>query len=385
MNLQKFRYIKIGAETLIYVILFGMMLIQIALPFKIYSLVSLGTWIIVISSMFAFIIRILRGVDKNMLMVIALMVIIVVSMLCSFTLSYKGFSAALSFLEIPLLICAYPEVRSGKQIRKAVYACFGLLSVFYIALSFTDLANIYYTDYGKKQMSFLTLGYNNPNETAMYLFVTIIVLSCFFMESHKLFNKISSVILIVLMVALIWRTSSRTSLVVCIFYLFMLLYYQKRKLSSYLRIISNIIPIAFFVLTIIFEESLMEIMLLGETVETGRLYIYKDFLNSLNPWRFLVGWYPYYFENLHNAILTIFSTIGVVGTGIYLGFLNIKLRYIHNSINIMSVEKFSLLGLYCIIIYMSAESAFFVSGGAFAVMFISIYLLCITDEHVSPR
>lgn len=385
MNLQKFRDIKIEAETLIYVILFGMMAIQIALPLRIYSLVSLGTWSIVISSIVAFLMRMRISVEKNMLMVMALTWVVVMSMLCSSTLSYKGLVASISFLEIPLLISSYPEVQHGEKIRKAVYVCFVLLSVFYIALSFTHFSNIYYTDYGERYMSFLTLGYNNPNETAMYLFVCMIVNSCLFMESHKLITKLFSAFLIVSIVVLIWRTLSRTSLVVCILYIFLLLCCRKKKIPSFIHTISFIIPSAFFVITIVFNEALMNYTLWGESIETGRMDIYMNFLNELNGWKILIGWYPVCFENLHNAILTIFATIGIFGTGIYIFFLNTKLRYLLSYIDAMSVEKYSLLGLYCILIYMSSESAFLISGGAFAVMVISVYLLSITDEQNSPR
>ena len=385
MNLKKIGDIKIEAETLIYVILFGMMAIQIALPLRIYSLVSLGTWSIVISSIVAFLMRMRISVEKNMLMVMALTWVVVMSMLCSSTLSYKGLVAAISFLEIPLFICSYPDARYGEQIRKAVYACFVLLSVFYIALSFTHFSNIYYTDYGERYMSFLTLGYNNPNETAMYLFVCMIVNSCLFMESHKLITKLFSAFLIVSIVVLIWRTLSRTSLVVCILYIFLLLCCRKKKIPSFIHTISFIIPSAFFVITIAFNESMMHYTLLGDSIETGRMDIYMNFLSELNGWKILIGWYPACFKNLHNGFLSIFATIGIFGTGIYIFFLNTKFRYILSCIDAMSVEKYSLLGLYCILIYMSSESAFLTSGGAFAVMIISIYLLSITGEHISPR
>ncbi len=384
MNLKKIGDIEIGTETLIYVILFGMMTIQIALPLRIYSLVSLGTWSIVISSIVAFLMRMRRSIDKNMLIVMALAWMVVVSMLCSFTFSYKGLVAAISFLEIPLLICSYPEARHGKRIRNVVYACFVLLSVFYIVLSFTHFANIYYTDYGERHMSFLTLGYNNPNETAMYLFVCTIVNSCLFMESRQLITKFFSAFLIVSMVALIWHTLSRTSLVVCILYFSCIAMLLKKNIPSFIHTISFIIPIAFFVVTIIFNEALMNYTLWGESIETGRMDIYMNFLNELNGWKILIGWYPICFENLHNAILTIFATIGIFGTGIYIFFLNTKLRYLLSCIDAMSVGKYSLLGLYCILIYMSSESAFLISGGAFAVMIFSVYLLSITDDR-SPK
>lgn len=385
MNLQKFRDAEIESETLIYVVLFGMMVIQVSLPLGIYSLVSLCTWSIVISSIVAFFMRMRISVDQNMFIVMALLCVLVMSMLCSSTLSYKGVVAAISFLELPLLISSYPEVRNSEKIRKMVYIVFVLLSVFYIVMSFTNFANIFYSDYGEIQTSFLSLGYNNPNETAMYLFVCMIVNSCLFMESRKLSIRIFSAFLIVSIVDLIWRTLARTSLALCILYYFCIIILLKKKIPSFIHNISFIIPIAFFVVTIVFNEALMNYTLLGDSIETGRMDIYMSFLNDLNVWKILFGSYSVCFENLHNGMLTIFATIGILGTGIYMFFLNAKFRYILTSVDATSAGKHSLLGLYCILIYMSTESAFLVSGGAFAVMVFSIYLLSITDDHVSSK
>ncbi len=385
MNLQKFRYITIDAETLIYIIIFGMMAIQFALPFRVYSIVSLGTWCIFFSSVFAFILRIIRGIDKNVFSVIVLAIILFISMICSFSVSYENFTSAFSFLEIPLIICAYPKLKNSRRIRKLLYGCYSLLAVLYIVLSFMSISNIYYDEYGEKYMDFMTLGYNNPNQIAMYLFINIIVLGILFFDSKKIITKIFSAIMICILVALVLGTLSRTSFVVSVFYIIGLVYFRKKRIPSALRIASFVIPIAFFFLTIVFHKLMSSLMLFGEKIETGRFEIYVNFLKELDLIRFLFGWYPFQFNNLHNAFLTIFSTAGLLGLGIYIEFLNSKLRYLQSCQRKNGAEKYSVFGLCCILIYMSAESAIMVSGGAFAVMFVSVYLLGISGDKVDSK
>ena len=81
MILYKNRYIRVNNDSLIYVMLFGLLAIQIGLPLKYYVLVSVGTWSVLIGTVLAFIFRAKSGVDINMLTVIAISSMVVVSML----------------------------------------------------------------------------------------------------------------------------------------------------------------------------------------------------------------------------------------------------------------------------------------------------------------
>lgn len=379
MILYKNRYIRVNNDSLIYVMLFGLLAIQIGLPLKYYVLVSVGTWSVLIGTVLAFIFRAKSGVDINMLTVIAISSMVVVSMLCSFTVSYQGFVASLSFLEIPILISAYPNVCERKKIRKTIYICFILLALFYIGISFTSLSNIYYNDYGEKQVPFLTLGYKNPNQTSMYLVTCFIILICLMLETRKIKFKILSGVLAITMLYLIVQTLSRTGLLVCIIFVLLTFCLRKTGIPLILHLIAFALPIMFFVITLIWSDALQTLSILGEDFETGRLEIYRDFLNELTPIRFLIGWHPMHFTNLHNAILTIFATTGIFCTGSYVFFLYKKLQFLLQFINSRRIGKNALIGLYCIMIYMSVESAFLVSGGAFAVMFFSLYILCVTE------
>ena len=166
------KQIRIGFETPIYLMLIGMMAIQIAKPLRINFIVSMGTWMIIISTVVAFVLAVmLRKIrDQYLFNIIVLGVCVCASIAASFVWRYQEIVSALSFLEIPILMASY-EKSKEKNVKKTIYACYIILSVYYSLISLTPLANIYYTEYGTTQMNFMTLGYSNPNETAMHLIV----------------------------------------------------------------------------------------------------------------------------------------------------------------------------------------------------------------------
>lgn len=380
MRLQGFRQLRVGMETPIYILLFGLMAIQIALPLRINFIVSLGTWAIFISTIVAFVITAMarKNRDRYFLIIIALIVTVALSMLCSFSISYQNFVVALSFLEIPLFMVAYPSV-NNENIRKTIYRCFVILSVYYILVGFTSLANVYYTKYGERQMEFLTLGYNNPNETAMYLFACLIVLVAMWVEIKSIAAKIFVVVDIALVGRLLWLTLSRTGALMSALFLVLVICLWKVRIPKIIRIVSILIPLIFLLVTFIFDELLLYWSVMGETLETGRADIYVKVLDKLNVIRFLVGGYEFNFKNLHNALWTVFATVGILGAGTYFWFINAKIRDVHQSIKDKGVGKVALIGLLCIFIYTSTEAAFLTSGGTFAAIVISIYLLSVSD------
>lgn len=386
MRQNDFGKLRIGVETPIYILMFGLLAIQIASPLRIDLMVSLGTRMIFGSTILAFIlsVKLRKNRDVYFLTIILLMIIVVLSMIVSMNLSYKGIVAALSFLEIPLFMEAYPKINS-QNIKKTIYISFTILSIYYNLISFTSLSHIYYTDYGERFMDFLSLGYNNPNETAMYLFLCTIILVAFHSEVKNKVAKIFLTIDIILIVRLIWLTLSRTGLILSSVFIFLVILLQNKKIPNFLRIIATALPLIFLILTIFFNQFLSNWTLFGDTFETGRYDIYIEVIKNLNLIQLFVGDYNYYFKNLHNAICSIFATTGILGVSIYYWFMISKIRYIHNSILDNKIGKIGLIGILCIYTYTSTEAAFFISGGSFAAFVISIYLLIVSSFHVSEK
>ena len=279
---------------------------------------------------------------------------------------------------------AYPEV-NNENIRKTIYRCFVILSIYYIIVGFTSLANVYYTKYGERYMDFYTLGYNNPNETAMYLFACLIVLVSMWAELKTIAAKVFVIIDVILVGRLLWLTLSRTGALLSAIFLVLVICFWKIKVPKFVRVAAILIPLIFLFVTFIFDELLVYWSVMGETLETGRADIYVKVLDKMNAIRFLVGGYEFNFKNLHNAFWTVFATIGIFGAGAYFWLVTAKLGDIHRRINEGGVGKIALIGLLCIFIYTSTEAAFLTSGGSFAAVVIAIYLLSVFDKKTDDE
>lgn len=376
------KQLKISVDTPIYMLLVGMLAIQIATPLRINLIASFGTWIIVIATIAAFMMALFTQKIKGwyLLNIVVLVVCVLASMVCTFVWEYQGIVAAVSFLEIPLLVTAYSECKK-KKIQKAIYTSYIILSIYYQYISVTPYAHIYYTKYGEVKMDFMTLGYANPNETAMYLTVCFFILVTLFLKLKNKITKFFVMLDILLISRLIFLTLSRTAILLMVLFIGICVVFRKKHLPSYIRRICFIAPILFLILTFLQRTLGTELLVLGETIETGRIDLYKSVFEKMNVLTVMFGQYDFYFVNLHNALWCIFATIGIVGTIVFYLLLYKRICEIHfRSCKANRIEvKSALSGLLCIVAYTSTEAAFLSTGGTFAVAFISLYLLSIVE------
>lgn len=375
---------KMSQEISVYLMLIGLFLIQVANPLRVDSLVSLGTWLIVISAFFSFAMAIIekRTDNKCFLYCVILAIAVLLSVVLLFSVEYQTIVVAVCFMEIPFFFASFNKCNS-KSIVRAIYACFVLLSIAYNIFSTMPIAHIYYDEYGQRQMKFLTLGYNNPNETAMYLFSCIIVLVvlCSKLKSHLL--QLTVLVDIVTLLRLLILTQSRTAMLGCSIFIIWILFFQKWAQSKYARRLSLLVPLFFVLLSFLNQTWDLKFNVLSENIDTGRSDIYMRALKNANLFHLIFGQFSFQFQNLHNAYWSIFATIGIVGFGAFFLLLNLKLYEIQKMIQGGMKTSIALIGLFSITIYTSTEAAFFTAGGAFATAVISIFLLCIFDERNS--
>ena len=380
------RYVSIEKNSIneipIYAMLLGMLMIQIGSPIQVEVIMSLGVWVIFIASLLAFVVAIRRTTpDKYLFVFIVLVLTLMISLVRSLDFSYNNLVVMFGFLEIPIFMLAYPKINSGR-VKKVLYVCFFVLSVYYIILSFTSLSHVYYTDYGKRYMEFLTLGLNNPNETAMCLFACFVVIFSMFFEIRSSVLKLVVFADAIMVARLIWLTMSRTGIIMSAAIVVIALLFRKKKIPVVLRVIAFGSSIVFLVVTLLLEQTLDTLFVLGDIFNTGRSNIYERVLNSLDFLSFFVGRYEYRFENLHNAFWSIFATIGLFGVGAYYWFITSKVRDIHfYAASSQKTRKFAYVGLLLIFIYTATEAAFLVSGGSFAAMVTSIYILSVFEKE----
>lgn len=361
--------------------LVGTLAIQVANPLQINTIQSMGTMLICFSSLLAFLMSMKKGWKASDLLILLVMILsILLSMFISGNISYRWIVVAMCLMEIPLFMGALDEV-SRDSIRKAVYVCFNCLIVFYICLSFTSLSHIYYTNYGPRNVSYLTLGFSNPNETSMHLFSCEIVFAVELFDVRGKFLKCTAIAGSVAAIILICCTQSRTGIIMSVFFWLAVWIFRKRRVNAIVCLVSILVPIAFAVLLLSLSDTSFELQLMGDAFDTGRASIYRRVLSGLNATKFLFGNYNFEFQNLHNAFWSIFGTIGAIGAANYFLFIYRKLRDTQKTIGVYNAGKIALIGMLAIIIYSSTEAAYFVAGSAFSAEVISVYLLAVSTKN----
>lgn len=118
---------------------------------------------------------------------------------------------------------------------------------------------------------------------------------------------------------------------------------------------------------------------LGDVFDTGRLLIYSDVLHSMDLKSFFLGQYSYRFSNLHNLYVSLFATVGLLGTVVFAGlyfFVNKQLSRAYKT----NPAKVAYIAICLYMFHASVESAMFLLGSVYAAIIISLYILCINKE-----
>ncbi len=293
------------------------------------------------------------------------------------------------FLMLPILLWTartmpYPEIYRAVAVTGGA-----LLSVFYLLVAHTTLA----TAFGVKIyiLEALTLGYRNPNETGMYLLLTIF-LTLYGASIMRRRIQISFVLLALAasQMHLMYMTASRTGIVVAaaclaVFLLTIIPPLRYILVSRAVCILVLLVPIAFFVMSYFDLFRTFDIRFLNEIVETGRHELYREAIASLSPLDFLIGdTVTYANVNLHNAYL---STLCAYGALILVNLIVILIFTLRRARTARYSHAGSLAYGFalCIIIQSSTESALLFSGGLFATItsipFVLAFSHCCSEEE----
>lgn len=290
------------------------------------------------------------------------------------------FVSYMCFLMLPAYLIAYSNIGFLGKARNIIFFSNFVYTILFFALSRSPLAHIGYTEYGIGTYisNDLTLGYGNPNETAIYLLVSFIIM---FAGIHYKTGMIKLIYFLFTCVLgyLIIQTHCRAGIfltAICVILKLIRPFFQVGTRT--IRIVV-LLPIIIAVLVVINPDIFRQIMILGEAAETGRYAIYDSYVRGITLKSILVGDYASYAtSNLHNSFLTVFSMFGLPATIVYF-------RFLDRSINMYlpriedSVSYIGLIGVLCLILHGIAEGTLLVAGTVYAGLFSLLILLMIPE------
>lgn len=337
------------------------------------AMVSLGTIGIFLCSICAFFFGILNKSIKKSDFLITILILYSIFLVILTRFDYETLTSFLMFIEIPLLMVSVPKKIDEGTIR---FFCIGffVLFLFYFCVFFTDNAHYFNTKYGVRYVSALTLGYNNPNETSIYLFTVCVGLVYSCVLSKKAVHRFLLIAAVAFTVYLIYLTESRIMIVLSILFCIVIVPLRNKKPGMGLARGMATIPFVFVLVLVYFSDELSTVMFMGDTFDTGRSIIYSDAFKDMSLNSFLFGDVSKNFQNMHNAPLSIFLTVGIMGMIMYYAIVFSKIFRTLKEANNCSKGYLGFWALFLLLIHSSVESGVLISGSALSMCLLIVFL-----------
>ncbi len=202
-----------------------------------------------------------------------------------------------------------------------------------------------------------TLGLGNPNGTSFCILFSVAILCLAIFSQKKIINRVVNISLIAVLIVILLMLSSRT-VVLCVLVLMVFLIFRFKFTGKFIPYLALIIPI----IAVLFQISLgnldFDYQILGKAISTGRNSIYSSLFESVkeNPWLYIFGnMCEYRFTNLHNGILTIFSSLGLIGLAVYLYFWFKQITFLKNIVY-TKIQYIAFVTILVFIIHSSSET-----------------------------
>lgn len=302
--------------------------------------------------------------NKSMIYFVLLILTIVISFILgtdavSFDVQIMGI---LGFIEMPLAIVLIDRVRYDKDNTRFLLAVNIMMAVVFTGLSFSKYA------YSGK-LDCLYLGYSNPNETAMFLLLNQAILIIFLPEIRKLYLKLFVVGLCMYEEYLIILTESRTCVLVSILIIIYFFFGTKMKLPKWMIPFVMIIPAVFLLIyPAMYSRGLYaDMKILGKEIYSGREVYFISQLERLSNYWIVGDVRNRHFTNMHNSVLAIMASCGVVGYVFWFLFYYNRIQKCYRSVrtSIQYIAWIVISGLY---LHSCSEAALFVGGAHYSII-----------------
>lgn len=363
----------------------AMALILIAMPFKNDAIISLCTYLIAFISV---VLLVKCFVDNATALPMAALLFMILAFIALFVMLLfssvdfrQGIVKVLCFLEIPILMLSF-EKKSEVKLLPILFWTQYALSWYYMYLSTTEKAHFFVGTYSNTFIPELTLGYNNPNETAIYLLCCFMVLGPAVLYFKSIALRVLFIINTILVFRLIVLTQSRAGILVAIASTFFLVFRNKISVKKWLIRVVLLFPLVIVFAIIFFHDELVSLRLLGDSVETGRIGVYNQVFDMLEFHEIFVGDFTtHLFDNLHNVYISIFGTIGIFGVIVYVAYLSSMTNRIVKAGLSLDFKKAGFFNVLLLIAHSSVEASLFVAGSAYAMSFICVYCIAVAQEQ----
>lgn len=299
----------------------------------------------------------------------------------SVTLNIEWVKKMIVAFQLPVLILVAKRVNGGK-IRDVIYtvnACYPILFMYYYNSSF---AHRYMGAYGETVLDEITLGFNNPNETAIHLMVCAFLLLAALFRYKSIFKRVLFGVELLFMLYLIYETACRAVILLVAAVLLTTLFFRRFTVTKGVIRAMFLVVVAVFLISFMFPD-MGNMVIMGETADTGRGAITREFIEDLTAVSFMLGDFQKYpLNNMHNAFLSLFAAFGVLSACAYWGF------YYRGFLSICSRKTEKLegkvlqLGCMAIVLHGSVEAALLTSGAIYAAsVFLLLFMLASIEDQ----
>lgn len=374
------------ADYCVVISLFCIFLILLAEPIKSDVVVRVGSRVLIIDVLcFAFL-QLLKVTKAHKLKdaFCAFMLYFVVgicSIICGITVVIGKAVNLFCFLMLPTIILLFKNVKNAKAIKNMIFIANIVYTLLWTVLYFTPLSHVYYNEFGSKIIDELTLGYANSNQLGMYLLVSFIISLVAFNRDNKIKVRLIFLLQSIWMVILIFQTGSRICLSLVVVVVIIWAFKCHFKMGTKAVAVVLIAPLIFALLFMFQNQSFLNAIFLGETVDNGRKWVVNNFVKTLTPLTFLLGDFASFVgANLHNSYVTIFAVTGIFGFLAYVVFLWKELKfYLSQTNRKSSSDMLAVAGILVIIVHGVVETAFITSGMIYAGLFGLLFVLTLNE------
>lgn len=262
------------------------------------------------------------------------------------------------------------DMTVGKKTANVILGFNIIISFIYI------FAKVFYPQpYSEFSSNFLTLNFDNPNLTGMFVFISILYMFLGFLYFENLILKGLCIILLISNITLLFETDSRNPLIALVLFLGLFLLCKFKStlhFSKGFNLMVNISPSVFIFMYLTFIDAIIKSGWLDFLVSAGkslssRVKIWKYFLESLgNNW--LLGDYANLSGNAHNSHLVLLCSFGLMVYILTIVFTYILVNRVSERIQ-NKFQFYSLAAFFAIIFMGFGEGALY-SGG------LGLYFLC---------